>query len=323
MGTAGSLYRRARAHLPDRVVPALDAARQRKADAQQRRRRRRAEEALAAYLRSTIGNFAEPVDPGPPWTRELVLQTAVQDESRIDVLLNPDRFFAGGAELALRYLKVAEAHGFNLRTARAVYEMGCGSARVIRHLRAVSGLELVGSDINAASTAWCATHLPGIEFHRNQLDPPLDFAKDDAFDLVFAMSVFTHIPHDAQPAWLEELARVLRPGGLALLTVEGIVKQREMLTAEDFATLRSEGVLSLGADAENVSVSTKYTNTWDVFMLRPRVLETYGRHFDVLDYLAGNQDLVVLRAPLGDAAPAGWPLPSDPGRLREAAGIWA
>ena len=53
------------------------------------------------------------------------------------------------------------------------------------------------------------------------------------------------------------------------------------------------------------------------------MLETFGRHLDVLDYLPGNQDLVVLRKPLAGEAPAGWPLPSDPGRLRAAAGVWA
>lgn len=137
------------------------------------------------------------------------------------------------------------------------------------------------------------------------------------------MSVFTHIPHDRQAGWLEELARVLRPGGLALLTVEGVVKQREMLRPEDLARLAHDGVLSLGADADNVSISTKYTGTWDVFMLRPQVLEAFGRHLDVLDYLPGNQDLVVLRAPLDGRAPAGWPPPSDPARLRAAAGVWA
>ena len=323
MGLAGHAYRRVQSRLPERVVPLIEAARAAKADAKQRRRRRRAEAALSTYLDDTIGNFAQQVDPGPPWTRDLVLQTAVQDESRVDTLLNPDRFFAGGCELALRYLRVAAAHGFNLRTARGVYEMGCGSARVIRHLRAVSGLRLVGSDINAGSTEWCSENVPGIEFHRNDLQPPLPFAKDDEFDLALAMSVFTHIPHDRQDGWLGEVARVLRPGGYALLTVEGVVKQREMLTPEDLARLEHDGVLSLGADADNVSVSTKYTDTWDVFMQRSQVLETFGRHLDVLDYLPGNQDLVVLRKPLAGEAPAGWPPPSDPGRLRAAAGVWA
>jgi 16S rRNA (guanine966-N2)-methyltransferase len=102
-----------------------------------------------------------------------------------------------------------------------------------------------------------------------------------------------------------------------------VVKQREMLTADDLATLEREGVLSLGPDAENVSISTKYTNTWDVFLLRRQVIEAFGRHFDVLDYLPGHQDLVVLRTPPAGQPPAGWPPPSDPARLRAAAGVWA
>lgn len=36
---------------------------------------------------------------------------------------------------------------------------------------------------------------------------------DNTFDLVFAACVFHHIPHEQHPAILEELRRVLRPGG--------------------------------------------------------------------------------------------------------------
>ncbi|MGY1688890.1 class I SAM-dependent methyltransferase [Geodermatophilus sp. SYSU D01105] len=50
--------------------------------------------------------------------------------------------------------------------------------------------------------------------------PPLPF-DDGRFDLVLGYSVFTHLPVDHQDAWLAELRRVTRPGGLLLLTVHG------------------------------------------------------------------------------------------------------
>ena len=321
MGLAGTVYRGVERHAPKRAVPRLQRFRDSKSDLAQQRRRQRAEAALERFLIDTAGHFIQPVEPGPAWTRELVLQTAVQDPARVDTLLNADRFFAGGAELLLRYLRVAQAHGFNLRTARAAFEIGCGSARVIRHLRALNGLRLVGSDINAESTLWCREHIPGVEFYQNELDPPLAFATDDTFDLAFAMSVFTHIPFDRQLPWLEEMARIVRPGGYFLVTVEGVVKQREMLNSEHLARLQRDGALSLDASDENVSLSTKYTDTWDVFMLRPTILENFGKYFDILDYLPGNQDLLVLRKPIAGKA-LGWPPASDPARLRAAAGIW-
>ncbi len=50
------------------------------------------------------------------------------------------------------------------------------------------------------------------------MDPPLDLA-DDSVGLLFAHSVLTHLDGERQTRWLEEIRRVLRPGGLAFLTV--------------------------------------------------------------------------------------------------------
>ncbi|CAM5389017.1 Trans-aconitate methyltransferase OS=Afipia felis OX=1035 GN=NCTC12722_00268 PE=4 SV=1 [Afipia felis] len=43
---------------------------------------------------------------------------------------------------------------------------------------------------------------------------------DQSFDIVYAYSVFTHLPKHVQDIWLPEIARVLRPGGLFVPTVE-------------------------------------------------------------------------------------------------------
>jgi SAM-dependent methyltransferase len=322
MGYAGRIYRKVAPSLPAEARQRLDRLRDRRQGMRERRRRMRAESELRSYLVARAGNFVRQVDPGPPWTRELVLQTAVQHESRVPILLNPDRYFASGSEMLLRYLRVAEAHGFNIRTARAVFELGCGSARIIRHLRAVTGIRLVGSDINPDSTTWCRDNIPGIEFHQNGLEPPLDFAKDDSFDLVIASSVFTHIPLDNQGPWLSEISRVVRPGGYFLCTVEGHVKEREMLTDDQLHELEERGELCLDSTTENVSVSTRVTGTWDVFRARPRVLATFTEHFDVVDYLPGNQDLVVARAPVERMDDRSWPPPVMPSSMEVARANW-
>src|SRR5947208_884804 len=54
----------------------------------------------------------------------------------------------------------------------------------------------------------------------NGLAPPLAF-DDASFDLVYALSVFTHLTGDLQVAWRDELRRVLRPGGRLLITTHG------------------------------------------------------------------------------------------------------
>jgi hypothetical protein len=88
------------------------------------------------------------------------------------------------------------------------------------------------------------------------------------------------------------------------------------------AELERVGTLTMDASYENVSVSTKVTDTWDVFLLRDRLLANFGRHFEVLDYLPGNQDLMVLRVPHEGRAASGWPPPAEVGAVERASKLW-
>ena len=104
-----------------------------------------------------------------------------------------------------------------------VLEWGCGPGRLIRHMKALLPeweLHLAGTDYNPESIAWCRQYLAGIEFAGNELDPPLPF--DTArFDVVYNLSVFTHLSKSVQETWVEELRRVLKPGGLLISTIAG------------------------------------------------------------------------------------------------------
>jgi SAM-dependent methyltransferase len=98
------------------------------------------------------------------------------------------------------------------------FDFGCSSGRVLRHqniLRKTS--RILGSDINPYSIAFVRLYLPPevIGIH-NAVFPPLPIA-DGSVDVVTANSVFTHIDH-FEEAWLMEISRILRRGGLAFLT---------------------------------------------------------------------------------------------------------
>jgi SAM-dependent methyltransferase len=68
--------------------------------------------------------------------------------------------------------------------------------------------------------------MPDVDVRVNPWLPPLQFA-DGAFDLVIVISVFTHLPRDYQDAWLAELQRVTRPGGVMLATAHGDAHWRQ------------------------------------------------------------------------------------------------
>jgi SAM-dependent methyltransferase len=102
---------------------------------------------------------------------------------------------------------------------RRVLDFGAGAGRVLRHF-AGSGAELHGSDIDIASVEWMTANLsPPIRPFRNGEEPGLR-RPDGFFDLVYAVSVFTHIT-DHWAGWLLELRRVLRPDGILIATFIG------------------------------------------------------------------------------------------------------
>lgn len=76
----------------------------------------------------------------------------------------------------------------------------------------------LGVDIAGSPIVWCQQHLqPPFKFVTTTSLPHLPF-EDRHFDLVYAGSVFTHIA-DLADAWLLELRRIVRPGGIVFLTV--------------------------------------------------------------------------------------------------------
>jgi SAM-dependent methyltransferase len=101
----------------------------------------------------------------------------------------------------------------------AVLDFGCGCGRVTRYWADFSG-SVAGSDLDPAAVEWCRRSLPFARFEVNGLEPRLAF-ESESFDLVYALSVFTHLTAELQLGWRDELLRVLRPGGYLLATTHG------------------------------------------------------------------------------------------------------
>jgi len=129
------------------------------------------------------------------------------------------------ADLVLRHSPVAS----NLK----LLEWGCGPGRLIRHmpdLLAERTPWVIGTDYNPETIGWCRQQLDGIDFALNDIAPPLPFVAE-SFDVIYNFSVFTHLSAEMHDAWMSELLRVLKPGGLLILTTHGD-RHRYLLTRE-------------------------------------------------------------------------------------------
>ncbi len=104
---------------------------------------------------------------------------------------------------------------------RRVLDWGVGPARVARWWPTLRpGVEIHGGDPWDAAIAWGRTALPTVRFRQLPALPPTDLP-EGGFDLVYGISILTHLTLPAQRAWLGELCRIIRPGGLLALTLQG------------------------------------------------------------------------------------------------------
>jgi SAM-dependent methyltransferase len=133
---------------------------------------------------------------------------------------NVREFLTDGRGTAQGILDVLHGSGIDIGSSMRILDFGCGCGRVIRHLHAMTGARFDGSDYNPQLIEWCQRNLRFAQFGVNGVSPPLAY-ENEQFDLVYALSVFTHFPEDLQSAWMSELSRVLKPGGHLLMTAQG------------------------------------------------------------------------------------------------------
>jgi SAM-dependent methyltransferase len=102
-----------------------------------------------------------------------------------------------------------------------ILDFGCSSGRVLRHFEAErmnKDWTLYGVDVQARAIEWMRNQFPAhFQVATTSVMPHLPFA-DGSIDVIYGFSVFTHIKY-LWDAWLLELKRVLKPGGLLIKTV--------------------------------------------------------------------------------------------------------
>ncbi|KPK85166.1 MAG: hypothetical protein AMS27_08200 [Bacteroides sp. SM23_62_1] len=103
-----------------------------------------------------------------------------------------------------------------------ILDWGCGPGRIIRHLPELtkSECEYYGTDYNKKTIEWCSRNIPNVKFSLNQLHPPLSY-EDKFFDIIIAVSVFTHLSEVMHHAWFKELTRICKKNGIIYITTQG------------------------------------------------------------------------------------------------------
>jgi SAM-dependent methyltransferase len=184
----------------------------------------------------------------------------------------------------------------------AILDWGCGCARVARLVSEFAPGKITGVDIDPDNIQWCESNIAGTNFVRIGLHPPIPFS-DESFDLIYGISVFSHLSEADQDRWLAELHRITRPGAALLVSIQGeIAFLRVDGDFGRFMALEKEGFQVYGRcpDLDDVLPEMKENEYYkNVFHSRRYIYEHWDRYFEILDVIdaafAGYQDLVVMR----------------------------
>lgn len=171
-----------------------------------------------------------------------------------------------------------------------VLDFGCGPGRVITWFQPQhKDWKFHGTDIDPEAIAWASENLSGIaQFDCNQASPPLRYT-EGYFDLIYSISIFTHLPEDMQSAWLQELARVTRSGGYLALTTHGenLLPQRLKMPSSGFYYSVGDGTQGLPEFYQTSFQTTAY------------IQREWSKHFRIEKVLARglaeHQDMVICR----------------------------
>ena len=189
-----------------------------------------------------------------------------------------DHFLGVGRKIFWDLNRLLKGVNKSFASFNRILDFGCGCGRVLRFFKPTISQTINGTDIDNESIAWCQQHLGTIaSFNTNNNLPPLHYP-DNYFDCIYSISVFTHLPEDMQFQWLNELKRILKPGGFLITTAHskqlfptGLPEALTQLKQQGFYYLKSGGTDGLPDFYQN----TFHTHTY---------IENYwGQYFKILN----------------------------------------
>ncbi|UTI65079.1 class I SAM-dependent methyltransferase [Paraconexibacter antarcticus] len=197
--------------------------------------------------------------------------------------------------------------GVELPQGGTVLDFGCSSGRALRPIAAWRpDLQCLGCDPNAEAIAWAAGALPMARWFQSPIDPPLELA-DASVDVAYAISIWSHFAAGPAGRWLDEMHRVIRPGGVLLLTTHGLdtfatyIRGHLMnrgLMAEAIGGMLRDGVHFIDVFGEAGDWGVKDEGWGNSFLLADWLIERATPAWSVRllrrGRLDGNQDAFVL-----------------------------
>ncbi|NEQ47621.1 MAG: class I SAM-dependent methyltransferase [Leptolyngbya sp. SIOISBB] len=145
----------------------------------------------------------------PPMKRRV----RVGNHYRIDTFLNSGLRCYEPLKQAIKTYQANQLEGLR------ILDFGAGCGRTLQYSSRDFD-KIWATDIDAEAINFVARDYPEVVASCNTYDPPTDY-EENFFDVIYSVSIWTHIPPVSQEAWLQEIQRILKKDGLALITFLG------------------------------------------------------------------------------------------------------
>jgi len=215
--------------------------------------------------------------------------------------------YLSGGITTFRQLNLLCMVFFNRRITEfnVIADWGVGCGRVFRQFiedpengyadRNVTS-RLLGFDIDKVNVDWCRENLTHVG--QVSLLSTKGFDLDsNSVDLLYGISVMTHLSEINQGLWLREIARVVKPGGAVILTTHGEVSHYQSPSSVALPFIETFGFFDGIPDEAIGKEMNKYYRA--TYHDRVYLEDTWSLYFDILDVIpaanAFRQDFVVMR----------------------------
>ncbi|MBA4749726.1 MAG: class I SAM-dependent methyltransferase [Alphaproteobacteria bacterium] len=198
-----------------------------------------------------------------------------------------DAFLKTGMDVSLTFnLACKKYAGKQLSEYESILDFGCGVGRIIRFLKDKCK-SVSGCDVNNRVIEYCNKNFPEIDAYQSSLLPPLMY-EDGTFDLVYAFSVFSHLPEEVEVSWLNELLRVGKPGCLYLITVHGDWFIETTLPFDIQQKLRERGFAFKPVHGRDGSVYDFPKYYESSYHTSDYIRAEWSKYFDIIDVVKGD-----------------------------------
>ena len=220
---------------------------------------------------------------------------------------NPDhrQYYNSGKRASLLFKDILKRNNYNIEKCKAIFDFGCGAGRVLTHMNKISDATLHGVDLHKEAIDWSKKYISDGDFSYSSQHPPLPKIKNNKFDFIYAISVFTHLDESTQDAWLKEMHRIASKDSILVFSyrgldfIENIIEPKSADLAKELKTSLEKNKGFVYVDHANwKGVFPSFYA--DAYHTNEYITEKWGKHFEILEFIpsgsfSNRQNAVVLK----------------------------